>query len=124
MLKSLFLSLALREINKGGSRLYSSISASTTLSSIILLNLCSVLLIGEYFFGSLFTNLNDFLFSQKNYITTALVSFFTILIVVQQRYKSLDLVTLAKQAEIGFSKFITYGVISGIVFISTLLVGI
>jgi hypothetical protein len=124
MLKSLFLSLALREINKGGSRFYSSISASTTLSLFLLLNLWSALLFSEYFFGGIFTNLNNFLFSKQYYIATVTITFLAVMAIIHHRFRNLDLALLAKQYQISISKFVTYGVISSIVFICALLVGV
>jgi hypothetical protein len=124
MLKSLFLSLALREINKGGSRFYSSISASTTLSFFLLLNLWSALLFSEYFFGGIFTNLNNFLFSKQYYIATVIITFLAVMAIIHHRFRNLDLALLAKQYQISISKFVTYGVISSIVFICALLVGV
>ncbi|WP_105257905.1 hypothetical protein [Pseudoalteromonas sp. T1lg88] len=124
MLKSLFLSLAFREINKGGSRFYSSISASTTLSFFLLLNLWSVLLFSEYLFGGIFTNLNNFLFSKQHYIATVIITFFAVMAIIHQRFRKLDLALLAKQYQISIGKFVAYSVISGIVFICALLVGV
>jgi|GEM_PF-3037599 len=124
MLRSLFLSLALREINKGESCFYSSISASTTLSFFLLLNLWSALLFSEYFFGDIFTNLNNFLFSKQYYIATVIVTFLAVMAIIHQRFRNLDLVLLAKQYQISISKFVAYGVISSIVFICALLVGV
>lgn len=124
MLKSLFLSLALREIDKGGTRFYAAISASTTLSFFILLNLWSTLLLSENFFGSVFANINNFLFSQQHYIATVIIAFLLVMVIIHQRYQNLDLVLLAKQHQISITKFVTYGVISSIVFICTLLLGV
>ncbi len=124
MLKSLFLSLALREIDKGGTHFYSAISASTTLSFFILLNSWSALLFSEYFFSSVFTKLNNFLFSEQHYIATVIIEFLVVMAIIHQRYKNLDLVLLAKQHQISIKKFVTYGVFSSIVFMCTLLVGI
>ena len=124
MLKSLFLSLALREIDKGGTRFYAAISASTTLSFFVLLNLWSALLFNEYFFGSVFTNINDFLFSQQHYIASVVITFLVVMATIHHRYQNLDLVLLATQHQMSITKFVTYGVISGIVFICALLVGI
>jgi hypothetical protein len=124
MLKSLFLSLALREIDKGSTHFYASVSASTSLSFLILLNLWSALLFSEYFFGSLFTQLNNFLFSEQHYIATVIIAFLLVVVIIHYRYQNLDLVLLAEQNQISISKFVTYGVFSGIVFICALLVGI
>jgi|TARA_R110001599_G_scaffold112973_1_gene277943 hypothetical protein len=124
MLKSLFLSLALREIDKGGTRFYAAISASTTLSFFILLNLWSTLLLSENFFGSVFANINNFLFSQQHYIATVIIAFLLVMVIIHQRYQNLDLVLLAKQHQISITKFVTYGVISSIVFICALLLGV
>jgi hypothetical protein len=124
MLKSLFLSLALREIDKGSTHFYASVSASTSLSFLILLNLWSSLLFSEYFFGNLFTQLNNFLFSEQHYIATVIIAFLLVVAIIHYRYQNLDLVLLAKQNQISITKFVTYGVFSGIVFICALLVGI
>lgn len=124
MLKSLFLSLALREIDKGSTHFYASVSASTSLSFLILLNLWSALLFSEYFFGSLFTQLNNFLFSEQHYIANVIIAFLLVVVIIHYRYQNLDLVLLAEQNQISISKFVTYGVFSGIVFICALLVGI
>jgi len=124
MLRSLFLSLALREVNKGKSCFYSFISASTTLSFFLLLNLWSALLFSEYFFGDIFTNLNNFLFSKQNYIANVIITFLAVMVIIHQRFRNLDLVLLAKQYQISISKFVAYGVISSIVFICALLVGV
>ncbi|GGI89269.1 hypothetical protein [Shewanella gelidii] len=120
MLKSLFLSLALREIDKGGTRSYSAISAVSTLSFFMLLNLWSILLITEIFLGSVFAEINNFLFSQKHYIASAVILYFIVAITVYYRYKNLDLVSLAKQHPNGIGRFIIYGAFSGIVFIYAL----
>lgn len=120
MLKSLFLSLANREVSKGGTHFYSVVSASTTLSFFLLLNLWSALLIGELFFGSFFTQINDVLFNQNYYVTTALVSFSLIVASIYFRYQKLDVLPLAKQQKTRITKFVTYGVISGIIFITVL----
>jgi len=122
MLKSLFLSLVLREIGKGSSRFYATISASTTLSFFILLNLWSTLLFSEYFFGSVFTKVNDFLFSQQHYIATVVITYFVVEAIILLRYQNLDFGLLAKQRSISFTKFAKYGVISGIIFLWALLV--
>ncbi|QYK12694.1 hypothetical protein K0I63_18530 [Shewanella rhizosphaerae] len=124
MLKSLFLSLALREINKGGTHFYSAISASTTLSFFILLNLWSMLLFSEYFFGGLVTSLNNVLFSEKHYIATVVIAFFVVMAIIYQRYNNLNLFLLAKQHQIRNAKCVAYGVISSIVFICALLVDV
>ncbi|MFV7771398.1 MULTISPECIES: hypothetical protein [Shewanella] len=124
MLKSLFLSLALREINKGGTHFYSAISASTTLSFFILLNLWSMLLFSEYFFGGLLTSLNNVLFSEQHYIATVIITYLVVMAIIYQRYNNLDLALLAKQYQISITKFVTYGVISSIVYICALLVGV
>ena len=120
MLKSLFLSLANREVSKGGTHFYSAVSASTTLSFFILLNLWSALLIGELFLGSVFTQINNVIFSQNYYVTTALVSFSLIVATLYFRYQKLDLLPLANRQQTGITKFVTYGVISGIIFIVVL----
>jgi len=124
MLKSLFLSLALREIDKGGTHFYSAISASTTLSFFILLNSWSVLLFSEYLFGNVFIKLNNFLFSEQHYISTVIIAFLVVVAIIYQRYQNLDLVLLAKQHQISITKFVTYGVISSIVFMCALMGGI
>ena len=124
MLKSVFLSLALREIDKGGTQFYSAISASTTLSFFMLLNLWSTLLFSEYFLGGVLTNLNNFLFSEQHYIATVIITFVFVMATIHQRYRNLDLVLLAKQHQISITNFVTYGVISGIVFILALLVSV
>ncbi|MFD2166060.1 hypothetical protein ACFSJY_07240 [Thalassotalea euphylliae] len=120
MLKSLFLSLALREIDKGESRSYTAISSVTTLSFFLLLNLWSVLLIGEIFLGSVFAEINNFLFSPKHYIVSAVILYFIVAVTVHYRYKNLDLVSLSKQHQASIGKFVIYGAFSGIIFICML----
>ncbi len=83
-----------------------------------------MLLFSEYFFGGLLTSLNNVLFSEQHYIATVIITYLVVMAIIYQRYNNLDLALLAKQYQISITKFVTYGVISSIVYICALLVGV
>ncbi|KID56342.1 hypothetical protein JF50_19075 [Pseudoalteromonas luteoviolacea] len=117
MLKSLFLSLALREIDKGETRSNAVFSAVISLSFFVLINFLSVLILGEVFLGTLFIEINNLLFSPKYYEVVALLLYFLAALTIYKRYKNLDLTVLEKKHQTSIGKFMAYAVFSGFVFV-------
>ncbi|KZN62818.1 hypothetical protein N473_18055 [Pseudoalteromonas luteoviolacea CPMOR-1] len=98
MLKSLFLSLVLRAIDKGETRSNAVFSAAISLSFFVLINFLSVLIIGEFFWGTLFIEINNLLFSPKYYEVVALLLYFLAAVTIYNRYKNLDATLLKRHS--------------------------
>lgn len=120
MLKSLFLSLALREIDKGETRSNAVFSAAISLSFFVLINFLSVLILGEFFWGTLFIEINNLLFSPKYYEVVVLLLYFLAALTIYNRYKNIDLAVLEKKHQTSIGKFMVYAAFSGFVFVCSM----
>ncbi|QPB83496.1 hypothetical protein CWC22_011055 [Pseudoalteromonas rubra] len=124
MLHSLFLSLALKELNKGGTRSYSIFSATSTLSFFVLLNIFSFLMIGELLIGEVFSQINDVLFAQGYFHFVTIISYFLVVAVIYFRFRNINLALQTNSRKSHLGKFAIYAVISGLVYVGILFLSI